>query len=110
MKATQLLEGEPVVRGARLALRINFWNPGVVSSTEIPLLPLPLFTKVRGSSHCRGTFLYPGTEMHGKEDGTMPATFQVIYMVYSFTTTFEQELNAKRTDWVEALSKPAKTS
>lgn len=48
--------------------------------------------------------------MYGKEDGTVPATFQIIYMVYSILTISERRPNEKRADRMEALSKPTETS
>jgi hypothetical protein len=48
--------------------------------------------------------------MYGGEDGTIPATFQIIYMVYLSTTASKQVPKVKCTDRMEALSKPAEIS
>lgn len=47
--------------------------------------------------------------MYGREDGTVPATFQIIYMVYPVTTAPKRKPNVKDADRVEGLSKPTKT-
>ena len=75
------------------------------------LLQLPLqFTKVRIPLIFRCNLFRHSPEMYGKEDGTVPATFQIIYMVYSILNTSKWKPDAKRIDWMEALSKPTETS
>lgn len=49
-------------------------------------------------------------EMHGKEDGTIPATFQIIYMVCPTLAAPEPKSDLNPTDRMEALSKPTKAS
>jgi len=93
-----------------LVLRANYRSSDVVTFTGIPLRLLPPFTKVSISLICRCFFSDFRPEMHGKEDGTVPATFQIIYMVYSIITAPKRVPNAKRTDRMETLSKPTKTS
>ena len=48
--------------------------------------------------------------MHGREDGTVPATFQIIYMVRSTIIVHKGKSNAKRIDRMEAFSEPTETS
>lgn len=93
-----------------LALRANFRGSDVVTFIGIPLRLLPPFTKVSISLIWRCVFSDFRSEMHGKEDGTIPATFQIIYMVCSIVTAPKRVPNTKRTDRMETLSKPTKTS
>ena len=106
----QSLEGGLIACLSGLALRADFRNSDVVTSTGIPLLPLPRFTEVRISLNYRCTFSDLGLEMHGREDGTVPATFQIIYMVYTIITPPKRKPNVKDADWVETLPRPTKTS
>ena len=77
---------------------------------EIPLrLPQP-FTKVRIHLICRCNFFQRSPAMHGKDDGTIPATFQIIYMVWSTLNASKRKPDAKRTDRMETLSEPTETS
>lgn len=48
--------------------------------------------------------------MHGREDGTVPATFQTIYMVYAIITVPKQRPDVKDADRVEAFPRPTKAS
>jgi len=82
----------------------------VATFTEIPLQPHPPFTKVRIFLIHRCLFSNLGPEMHGREDGTVPATFQIMYMVCSTIITPKRKPNAKRADRMEAFSKPTETS
>jgi len=82
----------------------------VVTFTGTLLRLLPPFTKVRIPLICRRDFFRRLPEMHGKEDGTVPATFQIIYMVCSTLNASKRNPDAKRADWMETLSKPTETS
>lgn len=82
----------------------------MVTFTGILLRLLPPFTKVRIPLVCRCDFFRRLPEMHGKEDGTVPATFQIIYMVCSTINASKRNPDAKRADWMETLSKPTETS
>src|ERR1700753_2905461 len=90
--------------------RANSRNSDVDIFTGIPLLPLLPFTKVRNSLDCCYFFLNLGSEMYSKEDGTIPATFQVIYMVYLLLTAPGRKPDVENVDRMETISKPPKTS
>lgn len=83
----------------------SYWNfAGDTSYTGIHWPLPPQFTRVCHCTridHAQALTLL-NLELHGDEDGSVPATFQIIYMVCS-TPRFEAVTSRSILDWLEAL-------
>ena len=54
--------------------------------------------------------MHASAELHGEEDGTVPATFQIINMVKTFLLYIVKSIDAVLLDRLEAITVTAKAT
>lgn len=85
-------------------------DEGDISSTGTLSRLRLLYTRVRLRRSYRSLCSLVSPELHGNEDGTIPATFQIIYVVSAAYFEPWVLLSPSLSDWMEACTKPTEAS